>query len=203
MGRVDNPRTKGHITVPMELCRTSSGLGCVIQGCVFFRSQRVTLTAVIPLVDVMQDWLGGARPVSVLDFSGVPALAADLAIGVVLSLILETSLRCTFDGPGIGRPSPVLIVLEEAHRYLGDRANPLTREAANRIAREGRKYGVGLLLVSQRPTELPATALAQCGTVISPSPLKFRGPRCNSGGPTGCDRRFGRCAAVTTYRGGA
>ena len=120
-----------------------------------------------PLVDVMQDWLGGARPVSVLDFSGVPALAADLAIGVVLSLILETSLRCTFDGPGIGRPSPVLIVLEEAHRYLGDRANPLTREAANRIAREGRKYGVGLLLVSQRPTELQATALAQCGTVIS------------------------------------
>ena len=120
-----------------------------------------------PLVEVMQDWLGGVQPVSVLDFSGVPSLAADLAIGVVLSLILEVSLRCTFDGPGIGRPSPVLIVLEEAHRYLGDSANALTRESANRIAREGRKYGVGLLLVSQRPTELPDTALAQCGTVIS------------------------------------
>lgn len=119
-----------------------------------------------PLVDVIQDWLGASRPVSVLDFSGVPSVAADLAIGVVLSLIFEVSLRCNFEGPGIGRPSPVLIVLEEAHRYLGDNASQLTRDSANRIAREGRKYGVGLLLVSQRPTELPDTALAQCGTLI-------------------------------------
>jgi uncharacterized protein len=43
----------------------------------------------------------------------------------------------------------------------------LTRDSANRIAREGRKYGIGLLLVSQRPTELPDTALAQCGTLIA------------------------------------
>jgi DNA helicase HerA-like ATPase len=60
-----------------------------------------------------------------------------------------------------------LIVLEEAHRYLSESANPLSREAANRIAREGRKYGVGLFLVTQRPSELPDTALAQCGTLIS------------------------------------
>ena len=104
---------------------------------------------------------------SVLDFSGVPSLAADLAIGVVLNLIFEVSIRCNFGGSGIGRPSPVLIVLEEAHRYLGDNASTLTRDSANRIAREGRKYGVGLLLVSQRPTELPDTTLAQCGTLIS------------------------------------
>ncbi len=120
-----------------------------------------------PLIEVMQEWLGGEQPVSVLDFAGVSSVAADLAIGVVLNLIFEVALRCSADGPGIGRPSPVLIVLEEAHRYLGADANALTRRAANRIAREGRKYGVGLLLVSQRPTELPDTALAQCGTVIS------------------------------------
>jgi hypothetical protein len=120
-----------------------------------------------PLVEVMQDWLGGARPISVLDFSGVPPVAADLAIGVVLNLIFEVSLRCETEGPGIGRPSPVLVVLEEAHRYLGDSASMLTRDSANRIAREGRKYGVGLLLVTQRPTELPDTALAQCGTLVA------------------------------------
>jgi hypothetical protein len=61
----------------------------------------------------------------------------------------------------------VLIVLEEAHRYLSDHAVRITREAANRIAREGRKYGVGLMLVTQRPTELPDTALAQCGTLVA------------------------------------
>ncbi|MCD4504778.1 ATP-binding protein [Chromobacterium piscinae] len=120
-----------------------------------------------PLVEVMQDWLGGDRPISVLDFSGVPAMAADLAIGVVLNMLFEVALRSEPEGPGIGRPSPVLVVLEEAHRYLGASANSVTRDSANRIAREGRKYGVGLLLVTQRPTELPETALAQCGTIIA------------------------------------
>jgi hypothetical protein len=43
----------------------------------------------------------------------------------------------------------------------------MAKEAANRIAREGRKYGVGLLLVTQRPSELPDTALAQCGTLVA------------------------------------
>jgi uncharacterized protein len=119
-----------------------------------------------PLTEVMQEWLGGSRPISILDFSGVPSVAADLAVGVILNLLFEVSLHCEHP-PGIGRPSPVLVVLEEAHRYLGDGASTLSRESANRIAREGRKYGIGLLLVTQRPTELPKTALAQCGTLIS------------------------------------
>ena len=133
----------------------------------FFQEPEGNPQGADPLVEVMQDWLGGVRPISVLDFSGVPSAAADLAIGVVLNLIFEISLRCNLGGPGIGRPSPVLVVLEEAHRYLGDSASMLTRDSANRIAREGRKYGVGLLLVTQRPTELPDTALAQCGTLVA------------------------------------
>ena len=120
-----------------------------------------------PLVEVIQEWLGGPAPISVLDFSGVPALAADLAIGMVLNLLFEVSVRSQSGGEGVGRASPVLIVLEEAHRYLGSKATAVTQEAANRIAREGRKYGVGMMLVTQRPTELPETALAQCGTLIA------------------------------------
>ena len=120
-----------------------------------------------PLIEVMQEWLGKEKPISVLDFSGVSADAADVAIGVVLNLLFEVSIRGKPDGPGIGRSSPVLVVLEEAHRYLGDSASPLTRNSVNRIAREGRKYGIGLLLVTQRPTELPKTALSQCGTIIA------------------------------------
>lgn len=120
-----------------------------------------------PLAVVVQEWLGELSPVSVLDFSGVPSEAADLAIGVVLNLLFELAVQSNFDGPGIGRPSPVLVVLEEAHRYLGAGASALTRSSANRIAREGRKYGLGLMLVTQRPTELPDTALAQCGTLVA------------------------------------
>lgn len=120
-----------------------------------------------PLVEVVKEWIGKDKAISVLDFSGVPDRVADLAIGVVLNLLFEVAVRTNSTGPGIGRPSPVFIVLEEAHRYLGDGASALTRDSANRIAREGRKYGVGLMLVTQRPTELPNTALAQCGTIIA------------------------------------
>lgn len=133
----------------------------------FFQEPSGNSTGPDPLVEVMQEWLGGVKPVSVLNFSGVPSDAADAAIGVVLNLVLEVALRCELKGGGIGRPSPVLLVLEEAHRYLGDGASVLTRNSANRIAREGRKYGVGLMLVTQRPTELPKTALAQCGTLVA------------------------------------
>ncbi|GJM36655.1 MAG: ATPase [Acidimicrobiales bacterium] len=107
-------------------------------------------------------WLGAHRPVSVLDFSGVPFEVADVAIGLVLDLLFELGVRST--GSGIGRPRPVLFVLEEAHRYL---RGGLAQAAADRIAREGRKYGIGLMMVSQRPSELPETSLAQCGTIIA------------------------------------
>jgi hypothetical protein len=120
-----------------------------------------------PLPQVLDAWLGGNDPVSVLDFSGVPAEVADLAIGVVLHLLFEVAVRSRDNG--IGRARPVLVVLEEAHRYLSDHAGTahVARNAANRIAREGRKYGMGLVLVTQRPSELPATTLAQIGTIVA------------------------------------
>lgn len=133
----------------------------------FFQEPMGTTEGPDPLVEVLQEWLGGASPVSVLDFSGVPAISADLAIGVVLNLLFEVCVRSEKGGSGVGRASPVFIVLEEAHRYLGASASSLTRDSANRIAREGRKYGIGLMLVTQRPTELTDTALAQCGTLIA------------------------------------
>lgn len=133
----------------------------------FFQEPQGDLDGPDPLVTVIQEWLGEDRPISVLDFSGVGSTATDVAIGVILNLLFEVALRGDPVGPGIGRSRPVLIVMEEAHRYLGESAAALTRESANRIAREGRKYGIGLLLVTQRPTELPKTALAQCGTLIA------------------------------------
>ncbi|MGK2876349.1 MAG: ATP-binding protein [Nocardioides sp.] len=120
-----------------------------------------------PFQDVLDEWLGGSQPVSVLDFSGVPSDAADLAIGVVLQLLFELSVRSTTE-LGVGRHRPVLAVMEEAHRFLGESSTVrAARESVNRIAREGRKYGIGVMLVSQRPSELPETSLSQAGTIIA------------------------------------
>jgi uncharacterized protein len=132
----------------------------------FLLEPKADPAGVDPLPQVIVDWLGNDRPISVLDFSGVPSEATDLAVGLILQLLFDLSTRSR--KTGIGRPRPVLIVLEEAHRYLGDfTTTRVAKESANRIAREGRKYGIGVLLVTQRPSELPDTALSQVGTVVA------------------------------------
>lgn len=120
-----------------------------------------------PLPGIMSQWLGGTHPISILDFSGVPSEASDIAIGAVLALLFQAAISSPSDA-GVGRNRPILIVLEEAHRFIGpESAAGLARTAVERIAREGRKYGVGLFLVTQRPSEMSETALSQCGTVIA------------------------------------
>ena len=78
--------------------------------------------------------------------------------------------------PGIGRQRPLLIVYEEAHIYLAKGGTEqfvsgYSRKAVRRIFKEGRKYGVGAIVVSQRPSELDETILSQCGTFFAPSYL--------------------------------
>jgi hypothetical protein len=119
------------------------------------------------LPGLLAGWLGDERPISIMDFAGVPSDVADVAIGLVLSLLLEAAIHSPDDG-GIGRARPVLVVLEEAHRFIGPATtSPLARQAVDRISREGRKHGLGMMLVSQRPGELSPTALAQCGTIVA------------------------------------
>ena len=65
------------------------------------------------------------------------------------------------------RERPLLFVLEEAHVYLGKEAQGPAGAAVRRIAKEGRKYGMGAMLVSQRPSEVDSTILSQCGTIIA------------------------------------
>lgn len=122
-----------------------------------------------PLPECISGWLGYDLPISVMDFSGIPSEAADVAIGAVLTLLFEMATSCP-QGEGIGRARPVLIVLEEAHRFIGQSVSETAgaaKSAAERIAREGRKYGLGIMIVSQRPAELSETTLSQCGSFIS------------------------------------
>jgi len=57
--------------------------------------------------------------------------------------------------------------MEEAHRYVSPDSGNVAADVVKRIAKEGRKYGVGAMLVSQRPSEIDETILSQCGTLIA------------------------------------
>jgi hypothetical protein len=122
------------------------------------------------LKDLVADWLDHPKAITVLDLGGVPAEVTDLVVGVVTRILFEV-MSWGRDLKGIGRQRPLLIVFEEAHQYLPGGDNRFiqgyARRAVQRIFKEGRKYGVGGIVVSQRPSDLDETILSQCGTFIS------------------------------------
>ena len=115
---------------------------------------------------LLADWLGGAMPVTILDLSGVPSSIVNPLVGAVLRIVYEAMFWARYLSEG-GRERPLLVVLEEAHVYLGKEAQGPAGAAVRRIAKEGRKYGIGAMLVSQRPSEIDTTILSQCGTMIA------------------------------------
>lgn len=105
------------------------------------------------------------RRVTVLDTTGMASDVVDVLVSVLCRLAFDYGL---WSPPEHRRP--LLLVCEEAHRYVpadGATGFEPTRRAIDRIAKEGRKYGIALGLVSQRPSELSASALSQCGTLVA------------------------------------
>ena len=93
-------------------------------------------------------------------------LSSDVQNAVV-SMLLRTLFRIAIEAKLAGNPIPGLIALEEAHIYAPKETYAAARQIIEKIAKEGRKFGIGLLLVSQRPREISETVLAQCGTLIA------------------------------------
>jgi hypothetical protein len=123
------------------------------------------------LHDLLLSWIDHKMPITVFDLSGVPFEVIDLIVGVMTRILFE-GMFWGRDLPGIGKQRPLLIVYEEAHAYLprGGTAQFVAGHAARavrRIFKEGRKYGVGAMVVSQRPSELDETILSQCGTFFA------------------------------------
>ena len=85
----------------------------------------------------------------------------------VVSMLLRSIFRVSVEAKLIGKIIPTIIAIEEAHLYAPSDHYPPSRGIIERIAKEGRKFGVGLIIVSQRPKELSSTVLAQCGTLIA------------------------------------
>jgi uncharacterized protein len=103
------------------------------------------------------------KPMTIMQLAGFPAEVIDSVVSVLCRMAFDFGLWS--DGV-----SPLLFVCEEAHRYASaDRSIGFgpTRKAVSRIAKEGRKYGVYLGLVTQRPAELDATILSQCNTLFA------------------------------------
>lgn len=119
------------------------------------------------LDQLLEDWLGHEKPVTILDLSGVPSTVLTTLVGSILRIVYE-ALYWSREKTEGGIHRPLLVVMEEAHRYLsgGSTDNPAA-DVVKRIAKEGRKYGIGAMVVSQRPAEVDETILSQCGTIFA------------------------------------
>ncbi len=105
------------------------------------------------------------KPISIIDVSGVPS--------EITSTVVAMLSRMVFDFAIWGRDEktrPILLVCEEAHRYVPNEKNADKSSVGrilSRIAKEGRKYGISLGLITQRPSDLAEGVLSQCGTILS------------------------------------
>ncbi len=118
------------------------------------------------LDNLLELWLGNVGKITILDFSDIPSEIMVSTSGTLLSIVYD-ALFWGQNLPVGGKQQPLLICLEEAHNYLKSGSSNIASRTVQKIAKEGRKYGAGLLLVSQRPSELDETVLSQCGTMIA------------------------------------
>jgi len=103
----------------------------------------------------------GKAKITILDLSGVPF---DV-VNTIVSVLARTIFDFNFWNPN-RREFPILLVFEEAHNYLPSDIPSAARRTVERIAKEGRKYGVSIMVVSQRPAEVSETILSQCSNYV-------------------------------------
>ncbi|MCA8456514.1 ATP-binding protein [Burkholderia multivorans] len=110
--------------------------------------------------------------IKIVDFSEVPSDILPVVVGLVARVVFQIQFWSEPGGDGDER-HPIVLVCDEAHLYLPSGVasiGPMEKRALEnfeRIAKEGRKYGVGLMVVSQRPSDVSTTILSQCSNIIS------------------------------------
>ena len=123
--------------------------------------------AMAEMVKRLMDYSEDKAQIKVIDFSEVPADVLPVIVGLVARIIYQVQFWTDRD-----KRRPMALVCDEAHLYLPkkDGKNPVEQRAIEnfeKIAKEGRKYGVALLIVSQRPSDVSSTILSQCNNVIA------------------------------------
>lgn len=118
------------------------------------------------LHDFAKSLLGTKPGIKVIDFSQVPSDILPIVVGVLARMLYEIHFWTEED-----KRSPITFVCDEAHLYLPDNAADVAElralDSFERIAKEGRKYGISLLVVSQRPSDVSRTVLSQCNNFIA------------------------------------
>lgn len=115
---------------------------------------------------LVRDWVGHEKPITIFDVSGLPSEVLPTIVGTMLRVVYDM-LFWAQDLPIGGRKQPLLVVLDEAHRFVPDGIDTPAHRILSMIAKEGRKYGTGLMLVTQRPSEIDSAILSQCGSMIA------------------------------------
>ena len=119
------------------------------------------------LNDLLNDWIGSESKLAILDLSGVPFEVLDITVGLITRFIYD-SMYWGRAEEYTGKNRPLLLAYEEAHTYLNKNDNnSYSKLAVEKVFKEGRKFGLGALVISQRPSEISETILAQVGTFIA------------------------------------
>lgn len=161
MGKLDKAESSApylRLKARLEALRADRRFAFMFPGLVVHDEMKAILSRILRIPV-------GGKPITIVDLSGVPSEILDVVVSVLARMIFDFALWSERS-----RALPVLLVCEEAHRYApqdtGLGFEP-TKKAIARIAKEGRKYGVSLCLVSQRPSELAASVLSQCNTIFA------------------------------------
>jgi len=118
------------------------------------------------VTEVIKQFISNDTSIHIIDLSGIPNEVAGIISSVIARTLFNFKVWETADER---ENNPILLVCEEAHRYVPNRGEAqyqAAQEAIKRIAKEGRKYGLSLMLVSQRPSELESTVLSQANSWI-------------------------------------
>ena len=159
MGKLDNPENSGpylRLKNRLNALRMDSRFSFMFGGLAVRDNMAGILSRIFRIpVD--------GKPITIMDLSGVPSEVLNVVVSVLCRMAFDFALWSD-------RAVPIMVVCEEAHRYAPQDPKggfEPTKKALARIAKEGRKYGVSLCMVSQRPSELASNILSQCNSIFA------------------------------------
>lgn len=161
MGKLDKAEQVGpylRLKTKLEELRTDPRYGFMFSG----MQVHDTFSAIMAQLLRMP---ADGRPISIINLAGVPSDITNVVVALMSRLVFDFATWTPFE-----ERRPILLVCEEAHRYVpAERLDNYgsARRNLERIAKEGRKYGISLGLISQRPADLSEAVLSQCGTIIT------------------------------------
>ena len=151
----------------LENKRTDRRLGFLFQGGEQTNEYKWLETLCFTLIGGAREQSDGKGGVKIIDFSEVPSDILPLIVSLIARLAFSLQQWMVPE-----KRHPIALFCDEAHLYIpersqGDASNEVSISIFERIAKEGRKYGVGLVVISQRPSEVNRTVLSQCNNLVS------------------------------------